>query len=58
MKAGIKEFIKMIFTWCCGGNNILFFMLKNVIRGGIRCTSIARHSLGIATSLSKESITA
>lgn len=34
MKAGIKEFIKMIFTWCCGGNNILFFMLKNVIRGG------------------------
>lgn len=34
MKAGIKQFIKMVLTWCCGGNNLLSVMLKNVIGGG------------------------
>lgn len=35
MKAGIKQFIKMVLTWCWGGNNLLSIMLKNVImRGG------------------------
>lgn len=55
MKAGIKQFIKMVLTWCWGGNNLLSIMLKNVINGGvIRCILIVRHDLGIATLLSEE----
>lgn len=55
MKAGIKQFIKMVLTWCWGGNNLLSIMLKNVImRGVIRCILIVRHDLGIATLLSEE----
>lgn len=54
MKAGIKQFIKMVLTWCCGGNNLLSVMLKNVIGGVIRCILIVRHDLGIATLLSEE----
>lgn len=54
MKAGIKQFIKMVLTWCWGGNNLLSIMLKNVINGVIRCILIVRHDLGIATLLSEE----
>lgn len=35
MKAEIKRFIKMMFTWFLSGNNLSMTMLKNVI-GGIR----------------------
>lgn len=34
MKAEIKRFIKMMFTWFLSGNNLITIMLKNVIRGG------------------------
>jgi len=28
MKAGIKQFIKMVLTWCWGGKNSLSITLK------------------------------
>lgn len=34
MKASIKQFIKMVLTWCWGGNNLLSTMLKNITSGG------------------------